>query len=76
MLFLTIPIGRSLSLDNGRLVLHFTKKSGRAVRIGVESDATVEFEILPIDDGPRSESPRSDPWSEGLTKRTADASHK
>lgn len=41
---MVIPVGESVSLDGGRIVIHVKEKSGRQVRLSFTADADVSID--------------------------------
>lgn len=65
MLYLNIPVGDALVIDDGRVVITFEKRKGQDVRVAVDAARTVPVKVVP------KERQHEAPWAKGLTSNHA-----
>ena len=61
MLYLNVPVGDTLVIDDGRIVIHFSEKSGQEVKVGIDADKSIPVKVVP------KEREHKKPWAKGLT---------
>jgi len=61
MLYLNVPVGDAVVVDNGRVVIHVEKRSGHEVRLGFDAPREVPIKVVPKERNIES------PMSKGLT---------
>lgn len=59
MLYLDVPVGDALVIEGGRIVIHFQRKKGQMIRVGVEAARNIPVSVAPKE--------RPQPWAKGLT---------
>lgn len=62
MLYLDVPIGDALVIDDGRIVITFKKKTGQDVRVQIDADRSIPVKVATKE--------RHPPWAKGLTDKT------
>ncbi len=59
MLYLNVDVGDALSIDGGRIVVHFERRAGKDVRVGISAPREVAVKLVPRE--------RPEPWDKGVT---------
>lgn len=59
-LFLDVPVGDALMIEEGRIMIRVQQKKGQTVRLEIDADRSIPIEVAP------KERPKA-PWAKGLT---------